>query len=1085
MGKFLLRKIFTDNISSALIYLIGAYISYLISFQNFYFLPIWIPLGLSVGIILYKGIKNLPGILIASLISHLYFSFKTLNLNSINLFYFATVILFVVAEMVILYFLHRDKEYRKWTDYKNFSEFEASRFLIQSLLIPLPLLIVYGWFLHQTNVFNEIINTILISLYFGTSASILVFTPLYLSLIKQLKSKSFEDNKHLFNFIVLLVFLLLILANHFLPLLNLGSKIPIFLLAFPLLLIISIKYSLKIYTFTITILCLSFLAKPLIQEFTNEESIVYYAEILGFIIIVSLSSLYIKGQKYVINRTRGELKTNYNFIENEIARQVDVYKQLNDSLLQEIERRGIAESELVKNRRLLTEAQEISKISTWEYSIAQKKFKWIYHNEKISNFNIGFESSSIRSIVKRLHPEDLEKLKKIRNEILQKNGDFELEVRFLTNNDNYSYFLVRGRSFSENGKTTRVLGLLMDITERKQAGLELAEKEQKYQALFDSNIDPVCVIDAKSLIIQDVNPAFESIYGYNRDEIIGESYLRLTAQPDDTKTIITFANQKGYYRASNMVHKRKQGDEFFIEGNLMIYMVKDKKMLFIISHDITNRKENELRLAEREQKFRSFIESDLIGMAEFSIAKQWISFNEKLTKILGYSSKELNAKTWDQITNAEDLEVEVKLFRKILTHEMEGYTIEKRFITKNSSEVFCKVAVKAIKTTKYTISHLIMMVDDISDRKRTEAELRESRAQLSQSQSVAKLGSIRIQPGFNQVNLSNETYEILGYGSKRPILSRRDFFKTNLPGPHTRFEQIICDLENGLLFEGSHEQAFLTPSGGVKYLLLNFGVSKDKNLQVKEVLVTLADITRIKQAEMALQETNALKDQLFSIIGHDLRSPIGSIKQMIEILLYNRSEIDEETRLSILTSLKKTSDETFDLLVNLLEWAKSQQIDSFKPVISDLVTHVNQVLSISQGMADAKNISLQKNLPLIAPVIVDVDMMKTILRNLISNSIKFTPQTGVVMVSIKEINDRFNISISDTGIGIPKEILSKLFDSKSAITTSGTNNEKGTGLGLKLVKKFVEKNGGTISVTSELGQGSNFSFTIPKYIGSD
>jgi signal transduction histidine kinase len=89
------------------------------------------------------------------------------------------------------------------------------------------------------------------------------------------------------------------------------------------------------------------------------------------------------------------------------------------------------------------------------------------------------------------------------------------------------------------------------------------------------------------------------------------------------------------------------------------------------------------------------------------------------------------------------------------------------------------------------------------------------------------------------------------------------------------------------------------------------------------------------------------------------------------------------------------------------------------------------------------------------------------------------------MVNIKEINDRFNISISDTGIGIPKEILSKLFDSKSVITTSGTNNEKGTGLGLKLVKKFVEKNGGTISVTSELGQGSDFSFTIPKYIGSD
>jgi signal transduction histidine kinase len=206
---------------------------------------------------------------------------------------------------------------------------------------------------------------------------------------------------------------------------------------------------------------------------------------------------------------------------------------------------------------------------------------------------------------------------------------------------------------------------------------------------------------------------------------------------------------------------------------------------------------------------------------------------------------------------------------------------------------------------------------------------------------------------------------------------------------------------------------------------------------------------------------------------------------MTEILLNNKREIDESSMIAVLTSLKKTSDETYDLLVNLLEWAKSQQIDSFKPIISDLVTLVNQVLSISQGMADAKNISLKKSLPLNAPVIVDVEMIKTILRNLIGNSIKFTPQMGVVMVNIEEIKETFKITISDTGKGIPKEDLPKLFDNKSTITTTGTNNEKGTGLGLKLVKKFVEKNGGTISVTSEIGQGSAFSFTIPKFIGND
>jgi PAS domain S-box-containing protein len=469
-------------------------------------------------------------------------------------------------------------------------------------------------------------------------------------------------------------------------------------------------------------------------------------------------------------------------------------------------------------------------------------------------------------------------------------------------------------------------------------------------------------------------------------------------------------------------------------------------------------------------------------MADVSITKEWISFNDKLCDILGYTPKELKNISWEQLTHPDDLATETRLYNQILTHETEFYSIEKRFVKKNSKVVPCKVTVKSVKTLTGNISHLIKLVEDISERKRTEAELIESRSKLSHAQSVAKLGTIRFVPESNLISLSNEAYEILGFGSKRPVLSRRDLFKTIIPDSQTRFEEHICNLESGADVEGSHEQTIITPKGEVKYTLTNFGKVLDENKKIIEVVATLADITRIKQAEMSLVETNALKDQILSIIGHDLRSPIGSMKQLIDIYAESWKEFDKDSAESIIKTLQETSGETYKLLENLLEWAKSQKSTSFKPEKTDLVLLAEQVVKLSRNVAEGKGVLIQESLPEKAVAIVDVEMIKTVIRNLIGNSIKFTPSGGMISVSISEVEGQYSISISDTGKGITEEDKSKIFDSSITFSTLGTNSEKGTGLGLKLVKKFVEKNGGEISVESIEGQGSTFFFTVPKYI---
>ena len=190
----------------------------------------------------------------------------------------------------------------------------------------------------------------------------------------------------------------------------------------------------------------------------------------------------------------------------------------------------------------------------------------------------------------------------------------------------------------------------------------------------------------------------------------------------------------------------------------------------------------------------------------------------------------------------------------------------------------------------------------------------------------------------------------------------------------------------------------MTPKGDVRYILTNFGVTYNSNDKATEVLVTMADITRIKRAEMALQEANTLKDQLFSIIGHDLRSPIGSINQLATLLEDGWGKYDEENLLRILNTITTTSSETYKLLENLLEWAKAQRTDSFKPVKTNISSLIEEVITLKKSVADAKNITLQANLPSTATAIVDIEMVKTALRNILSNSIKFTPNSGVIQI---------------------------------------------------------------------------------------
>lgn len=230
-----------------------------------------------------------------------------------------------------------------------------------------------------------------------------------------------------------------------------------------------------------------------------------------------------------------------------------------------------------------------------------------------------------------------------------------------------------------------------------------------------------------------------------------------------------------------------------------------------------------------------------------------------------------------------------------------------------------------------------------------------------------------------------------------------------------------------------------------------------------------------------LKRTIAGRDKLYSVIAHDLRSPMGSIKMVLNMLILNLSaeQIGEEMR-ELLTTANQTTEDVFALLDNLLKWTKSQ-IGKMNVVMQEFnaVEVVDSVIEVFCMVASLKHITIRRESVDTLRVAGDIDMLKTVVRNLLSNAIKFSQEHKEVVVRLEAEAGNVVISVQDHGCGISEEGQKKLLHTDTHFSTFGTNNEEGSGLGLLLCQDFVEKNRGKLWFTSKEGVGSTFSFSIP------
>ncbi len=382
------------------------------------------------------------------------------------------------------------------------------------------------------------------------------------------------------------------------------------------------------------------------------------------------------------------------------------------------------------------------------------------------------------------------------------------------------------------------------------------------------------------------------------------------------------------------------------------------------------------------------------------------------------------------------------------------------------------------------------LASEVARHKRTEEELLESNRRLEAIISATPdgIGMISLD-GKIELIMSEKLPNMYGYSlEQREEFVGKSVFEFIDPSNHQLLTENIRKLLSGGTADKLSEYTAIKKDKSRFYVDVNSTILYDSEGKPSSILFVERDITERKRTESIireqynqLNELNATKDKLFSIIAHDLRSPFQSLLSSSELLATEIENLSHGEIKSASRGLNNSLKNLYSLLENLLNWSLMQRdMLEYNPSGIDLFEFTGNLIELSGHAAVKKNISITNNVKKGTRVYADADMVRSIIQNLITNAVKFTPENGQIIISSAGDKGFVEVSVRDNGIGIGADRAAKMFSFETLSTTDGTAGEKGTGLGLSLCKEFVERNGGKIWAESEQGKGSVFTFTLRK-----
>jgi len=632
----------------------------------------------------------------------------------------------------------------------------------------------------------------------------------------------------------------------------------------------------------------------------------------------------------------------------------------------------------------------------------------------------------------------------------------------------------------DHGSVEYIVGTGIDITERKQAGEQL----RRLSHAVEQSPSLIIITDTAGNI-EYVNPKFTQVTGYTFDEMMGKNPRVLSSgemPPEEFKKLWETITSGGEWQGE--FHNKKKSGELYWESASISPITNAHGVIthfLAVKEDITGRKGMEESLKQSEARFRSLIENAPVGIA---VARGGLTLyaNSAYLHMFGYVDEAELYGT--PLTNQIALPYREEIMERTRRRE-KGEAAPSSYETvglrKDGSSFPFHVSVTRIELSDGPAS--IAFFTDITERKRAEEAVRDSEEKFRALLEFASV-AIVIVDGHGLIQLVNaKVEEVFGY-ARRELLGHP--VEVLLP---ERFRHTHVGLR-GSFFSNPRPRPMNAPldlwavrKDGTEFPV-EVGLSPVETKDGVLVMSYLTDITERRRAEEALraalrraQEVDQLKTQLLSIVSHELRTPLTSIRGQTTTLLDYADQVTPEERLEALQIVDDEAERLDELISHLLDMSR---LEAGKLPVELGATDVRPILieAVSRIAAHAPSHELVVNLPpTLPPVRADPRRVVQVMSNLLDNAIKFSPSGATVTVDAEVDADTIRVRVRDVGPGIAPEHLPHIFDRFYRVEETGVRTS-GAGLGLAICKGLVEAMGGQVAVTSQVGQGSVFSFSL-------
>ncbi|MEI6089146.1 MAG: PAS domain S-box protein [bacterium] len=627
-----------------------------------------------------------------------------------------------------------------------------------------------------------------------------------------------------------------------------------------------------------------------------------------------------------------------------------------------------------------------------------------------------------------------------------------------------------------------IFGVTKDISKLKLS-------EEKFSKLFHINPSACGLSDLITGKYIEVNKEFYTLFGFDKEEVIGKTAIEFgILTPESMTSILLNADSQGNVTNVEADLKAKNGDiKHVLLSSENIY-VQEEKLRYTVVQDITERKKAEEMLYESEEKHRRLIENSHDIIYTLNADGVFVFVSPAWTVLVGHPVSEVIGRPFHLFVHPDDLPGCFEFMQKLLESGQRQEGVEYRVKHSNGSWYWHTSSAVPLRDESGMVFGLEGIARDISERKKAEEELIKISKKFEAIVSASPDGIGMVSLDGKVQLMSDKLASIYGYSiEEKDEMIGKSLFGFIDPSNHKLLVDNIHKLIDGNKGKEISEYLAVKKDNSRFYVDVNSTILYDSEGNPSSILFVERDISERKKTEQDIKlkseeliKINAEKDKFFSIIAHDMRGPFNGFLGFTQIMAEELPNMTMTEIQKMADLMRKSATNLYRLLGNLLEWSLMQQgLIPFNPEVVKLLPIIDDSTATIIEPAKSKGIGINYDIPLDVVVFADRNMIQTIIRNLVSNAVKFTPKGGQITISAKYSDDQsVEISIKDTGIGMSPKILNNLFLSDVNTNRKGTEGELSTGLGLMLCKEFIEKHGGKLCVESEVGKGSNFYFIL-------